>query len=188
MGRARADLTRNALASLGVLALLAAIGLGLPRLDARVRATYAVPAGVPFRVAGGITIVPPPGAQYDATKTATSRDGREGDVLFVVGGARLTVSVTRFTGTLSQAARQTRAIIRRARGYQAIGREGPTATSSGVSGLGGGYTAANGPGWYAVFVAGGRVVRATFAGTDLPGSNELAALRTSVASIAIRAG
>jgi hypothetical protein len=188
MGRARADLTRNALASLGVVALLAAIGLGLPRVDARVRATYSVPGGLPFEVTDNVTVVPPPGAQYDATQTATSQNGREGGVLFVVGSARLTVSVTRFDGSLAQAARQTRETITKARGYQALGREGPTATSAGVPGLGGGYTAANGPGWYAVFVHDDLSVRATFAGTDLPGSNQLEALRASVASIAFKAG
>jgi hypothetical protein len=188
MGRARADLTRNALASLGVVALLAVIGLGLPRVDARVRATYAVPAGVPYRVADQVTIVPPPGAQYDATKTVTSRDGREGGVLFVVGSARMTVSVSRFSGTLAQAAKLTRATITKARGYQALGRQGPTETSAGVAGLGGGYTAANGPGWYAVFVHDNLAVSATFAGTDLPGSNQLEQLRASVASIVIGSG
>ena len=188
MGRARADLTRNALASLGVVALLAVIGLGLPRLDDRVRATYSVPAGVPYHVAGEVTVVPPPGAQYDATQTVTSRDGREGGVLFVVGSARMTVSVTRFDGTLAQAAKLTRATITRARGYQALGRQGPTATSAGVAGLGGGYTAANGPGWYAVFVHDNLAVQVTFAGTDLPGSDQLEELLASAASIAFGAG
>ncbi len=188
MGGARAGLTRNALASLGVVAVLAMVGVALPAVNARVPATYAVATGRPYPVATGVSVVPPPGAQYDATRTATSRDGREGGVLFVVGTARLTVVVVRFTGTLPQAATALRAVIVRARGYQALGREAPTATSAGVRGLAGGYTTATGTGWYAVFVADGLAVRATFAGTDLPGSAELPALRAAVASIAFRAG
>lgn len=181
---APAGLTRNALASLGVVAIVAAIGLGLPWLNARVPATRAVHTGVPYPVAADVTVLPPAGAQYDVTRTATSRDGREGAVLFLVGNARLTVSVLRFTGTLAAAAQALRTTITRARGYQALGEQAPTATSAGVPGLGGGYTTATATGWYAVFVADGLAVQATFAGVDLPGSGGLPSLQASVASIA----
>jgi len=113
MGRARARLTRNGLASLAVVAVLAAVGFGLPALNARIPATHRLRPGQRYPVAARVSVVPPPGAQYDVTRTATSRDGSEGAVLFVLGSVRLTVVVLRFDGSLAQAARQLRTTITR---------------------------------------------------------------------------
>jgi hypothetical protein len=183
MRRAGGGLTRNAVASLVVVAVCAAVGLGLPWLNNRLPATRAVPAGKPFLVASGVTVMPPPHALYDVTKTATTRDGRQGAVLFVLGSLRFTVSVVRFDGTLPEAAKVLRMMITRARGYQALGPEGPVVTRAGVAGLGGGYTTAAGTGRYAVFVADGLAVQATYNGSE-PGSDALSTLQASVDSIA----
>ncbi len=182
MGSLGGRLTRNALASLLVAVVCAAIGLGLPWLNNRLPATRAVPAGKPFPIAAGVTVLPPSNAVYDVTKTATSQDGRQGAVLFVVGSLRYTVAVVLFTGTLAEAAQVVRAAITHARGYQALGREGPVRTGAGVAGLGGGYTTATGTGRYAVFVADGLAVQTTFAGAE-PGSEALATIQASVDSI-----
>jgi hypothetical protein len=186
MGSGRAGLIRNALACLAVLVVLVAVGLGLPALNRRVPATHALPSGRPYVVAAGVTVTPPPGAQYDVTRTQTTRDGRQGAVLFVLGPARMTVLVLSYDGSLSQAATQVRAMITRAPGYQTLGPDGPVATSAGVAGRGGEYVAAGGSGRYAVFVAHGLAVQSTYATGGLS-ADVLPVLAASVASISFGA-
>ncbi len=182
MGSGRAGLIRNALACLAVVAVLVAVGLGLPALNRSVPATHALPTGKPYLVAAGVTVTPPPGAQYDVTRTVTTRDGRQGAVLFVLGPARMTVTVLNFDGTLAQAAAQLRAVITRAPGYQTLGADGPAQTGAGVAGRGGEYVAAGGSGRYAVFIAGGLAVQSTYATGGLS-TDVLPILAASVASI-----
>lgn len=183
MGRARTRLTRNALGSLAVLAVVAAIWIGLPALNRAVPAARTLPAGRPYSVGGGVTLMPPPGAQYDITKAVKGRDGSSGAALFVLGDARFTVTVLPFTGSLSAAGAGLRTAITRGRGYQLLGRETPTQTTQGVPGVQGGYSTATGTGRYAVFVHGGLAVQATFAGSDLDQGRVFTALTASVASI-----
>ena len=188
MGRVQAGLTRdalirNVLGSLAILGVVVAIGVGLPAVNNAIPAARAVPAGRAYLVGGGVTVLPPAGAQYDVTKSVTSPDGSQGAVLFVLGNVRFTVTVLKFTGSLSTASAALRTAITRGRGYQLLGREGPTRTVAGVAGVQGGYTTATGTGRYAVFVHDGLAAEVTFAGSDIDRPESLATLTASVASI-----
>src|SRR5215468_787424 len=98
MGRAVRWLLREALCSLGVLAVVGTIAFGLPAIDRAVPDTRAVPAGQPYGVGGGITVIPPPGARLDVTRTRPRSD--RGSVLFVLGEVRYAVLVLPYSGGL----------------------------------------------------------------------------------------
>ena len=101
MGPARPGLVGNALASLAVVALVAVVALGLPLLDRSLSASRTVAAGVRIAVGGGVSVVPPPGATLDVSRT---RPGdRRGTTLFVLGPIRYAVVVAPYSGTLAEA-------------------------------------------------------------------------------------
>lgn len=177
----RSRLLRNALWSLAVLAVLSGLSLGLPALDNAIASARPVPAGVPYDVGAGVSLVPPAGAQVDVTRTAPGQD--EGTALFLLGGVRFSVRAEPFTGGLDQATAQLREGITATRGYQVTGAEVPVRTAAGVPGRQGGYTSPGRQGRYTAFLAAGTAVDVTFAGGDLELHDSLEALEASVLSI-----
>ena len=61
MGLAARRLLRDAWHSLGVVAVVGTIAFGLPAIDRAVPANRSVPLDRPYRVGGGIALVPPAG-------------------------------------------------------------------------------------------------------------------------------
>ncbi len=177
----RPRLIRRAVEAAAVLAAVLAFGVGLPALNRAIPAARALPADRPFLVGGGVTVVPPAGAQYDVTKT-TQRAG-QGAVLFVVGNIRYTVVVLSSDRTLAEAVAALRTKITGRGGYQLVGKQSTTRTSQGVPGVQGGYATSGRAGRYAVYVFGGRAVEVTFAGTELEIHDTLPALSASVNSL-----
>jgi hypothetical protein len=182
MGR---RLLRNSLWSAAVLGVVAGLGFGLPAVNDALPAAKPIPTDRPYLVGGGISVVPPPGAQLDVTKTVPGGD--RGTALFVIGGIRYAIVVVPFAGSLASATSQFRTKITATRGYQVTGKETPTRTAQGVTGLQGGYSSPGRDGRYAVFLSEETAVEVTFAGVDLELHGALAALETSVASIAFGA-
>jgi len=177
----RPRVIRRAAEAAAVLAVVLAFGVGLPAINHAVPARRAVPAGAPFPVGAGVTVVPPAGAQYDVTRTAARAS--QGAVLFVVGNLRYTVVVLTVDRTLAEAAAALRTKITSRGGYQLVGRQAATSTAQGVPGVQGGYATSGRAGRYAVFVYAGRTVEVTFAGTDLELHDTLPALSASVNSL-----
>jgi hypothetical protein len=101
MGLAAGWLLRNALGSLGVLVVVGAMAFGLPALDGAVAAGRPVSNDVPYRLGGGITVVPPPGAVLDVTGTRPRGD--RGTAVFRLGEVRYVLVVTPYAGDVAGA-------------------------------------------------------------------------------------
>jgi hypothetical protein len=172
---------RNLWWSLAVLATVAAVGVGLPAVNAAVPAARAVPGDRPYLIGGRVSVRPPPNAAIDVTKTRPGSD--RGTVLFVVGGIRYLIVVSPFGGTLPEAGAQLRRKIAANRGYQVTGAQAHTRTARGVAGVQGGYSSPGRIGRYAAFLSGGTDVEVTIAGADLALRTGLPALTESMASI-----
>jgi hypothetical protein len=184
MGLGRARLLRNGLSSLGILAVIGAISLGLPAVDRALPASRPVAAGQPYQVGAGVTVVPPPDAMVDLTET---RPGiTQGTTLFLVGGIRYLIVVTPYTGTLDAATTRLRDKITSTRGYQVTGDESRVSTTSDLVGEQGGYTAPGRIGRYAVFVVDGLAIEVTVSGADLELRDAFDGIEASTRSIAYR--
>ena len=171
------------LGALGLVAALAGLAFGLPAVDRSLPADRAIPAGRPYVIGAGVTVVPPPGAVLDVTGT---RPGdREGRVLFRIGPVRYAIAVRPFDGTLDMAAARLRQRITGTPGYQVTGGQLAIATGSGVTGLQGGYTAPGRGGRYAVFVADSRTVEVTVSGSEMDLGRTLPAIEASTRTLRI---
>ena len=171
----------NLLGALSLVLALAGLALGLPALDAALPADRPVPSDRPYAVGGGVTVVPPPGARIDVTKTRPTDDS--GTALFRLGPVRYLIIVRRFEGDLTAAADGLRQRITGTPGYQVTGTELTVATGSGLAGLQGGYTAPGRGGRYAVFVADGRTIEITVSGADLDLGRTLPAIDASTRTL-----
>ncbi|MFI5840883.1 hypothetical protein ACIA8K_14380 [Catenuloplanes sp. NPDC051500] len=178
-------LLRNGLGSGSIVLILGLLAFGLPAFDRSLESTEAVPAGLPYDVGGGVSVIPPPGALLDLTQT---RPGEErGSVLFLVGPIRYAVVVQPFDGGLTDAADKLRRKIAANRGYQVVGREADIDTANGqLRGLAGGYSAPGRGGRYAVFLAGERSIEVTVSGTDPQLSAARPVIDASTRSITFR--
>ncbi|BCJ43770.1 hypothetical protein GCM10010168_39210 [Actinoplanes ianthinogenes] len=174
------------LSALVLVALLAALALGLPALDRAVSAQRAVPAGQPYRVGAGVTVVPPPGATLDVTGTRPGDD--RGTALFRLGRVRYAIAVQPFSGDLTAAAVRLRQRITGTSGYQVTGTQLAVSTAGGLAGLQGGYTAGDRGGRYAVFVAHGLSVEVTVSGADLDLDHTLPAIDASTRTLRYEGG
>ncbi|WP_310376750.1 hypothetical protein [Catenuloplanes atrovinosus] len=178
-------LLRNGFGSGVIVLVLGLLAYGLPALDRSLDSTQAVPDGVPYDVGGGVTVIPPPGALLDVTRTRPADD--RGTVVFLVGPIRYVVVVTPFDGGLPDAADKLRRKIASNRGYQVVGREASIATADGrLLGLAGGYSAPGLGGRYAVFTAGERSIEVTVSGTDPQLNAARAAIDAATRSITVR--
>jgi hypothetical protein len=162
MGVAPPRLVPNILGSLAVLVVVAAIGIGLPVLDHAVRADRPLPAGMPYRMGAGVSLVPPAGATLDAGRTRPGRD--RATAVFQAGGVRLAMQASPFDGPLATAADRLRTKLALGAGCRLAGPARPAVTAAGVPGVVGGYVTRQGTGRYAVYVAAGTAVEATIDG------------------------
>jgi hypothetical protein len=181
MGNGRRRLIHNLWGSVGVVAVVALVGLGLPALNRRVPAVQPVPAGRPYDVGAGVSVVPPGGTSVDATQT---RPGPiNGQVLFFVGSIRYAVVVSPFTGSLDQATSRLRAKITATRGYQVTGPESRIVTRQGVTGRQGLYSSSGRDGRYVVFLRHGVDVEITAAASDVDLRPLLPAIEASILTV-----
>jgi hypothetical protein len=184
MGVPQAGLRRNGLYSLGILAVVAAITLGLPALDRALPPERAVPTGVAYPVTDTVTVIPPAGARLDVSQTRPGR--HSGHAVFLLGRVRIAILVSPDQLTLAAAADQLRTRLRDGLGATSIGPEGITPTGI----LTGRFRAGPDRGWYAVRVFGSTtvvnatVVNATASGPPGELASGLPAIEASVASIA----
>lgn len=182
MGLAVRRLLREALCSLGVVAVVGTIAFGLPAIDRAVPSTRSVPPDQPYGIGGGVTVIPPPGALLDVTRTRSRTD--RGSALFVLGDVRYAVLVSGYSGDLTAAAARLRRRLHDAGGYLPAGPARPVTTLAGISGLAGDL---RGPrdraGRYAVYLVGRRVVEATATGPAGTLDGHLPEVDTSLASI-----
>src|SRR3954462_10326963 len=102
MGRGTRGYLTELLAALGLVAVLAALAFGLPALNNALPSERPVRSDVPYRIADGVTVVPPRGAVLDVTGTRPS--GVQGTVLFRIGPVRYLISAQPFDGDLDAAA------------------------------------------------------------------------------------
>ncbi|MEU4692187.1 hypothetical protein [Actinoplanes sp. NPDC023714] len=161
--------------------VLAGLAFGLPMLDRSVPAERAVPAGEPYEVGAGVTLVPPPGATLDVTGTRPGED--RGTALFRIGPVRYAVAVQPFDGDLTAAANSLRQRITGTNGYQVTGTQLAVSTAGGLAGVQGGYTAGNRGGRYAVFVAHGLTIEVTVSGGDAELDHTLPAIDASTRTL-----
>jgi hypothetical protein len=153
---------RDTLGSLAVLGAVAFTAFGLPLIDRAMPPSR--PAAVePFPVGGGVTVVPPPGAAIDMSKTRPGAD--RGTALFLANGVRLAVVVMPYRGNLDDASARLHNKLMRA-GQSQVGPGGPVRTFDDVAGLWGTYSTSGRPGTYAVFVADGRSAELTASGPE----------------------
>jgi hypothetical protein len=181
MGVARPRLLLNALGSIAVLTIVAAIGVGLPVLDRAVATDRPLRAGAAYRVGAGVSLVPPAGATLDAARTRPGDD--RGTAVFRLGTVRLAVQVTPFRGLLPTAADRLRIKLVRGAGCRLTGSEQPVMTSAGLPGAQGDYTARVRAGRYAVYVTDGISVEATVEGPPDELGVRMPAFLASLASI-----
>ncbi|GIF16927.1 hypothetical protein [Actinoplanes teichomyceticus] len=169
-----------------LVAVLAAISLGLPALDRAVPAQRPVPDGKPYRVGAGVTVIPPDGAKLDVTGTRPAED--RGTALFRLGPVRYAIAVQPFSGDLTAAALRLRQRITGTSGYQITGTQLAVSTAGGLAGLQGGYTAGDRGGRYAVFVAHGLTIEVTVSGADLDLGHTLPAIDASTRTLRYEGG
>jgi hypothetical protein len=181
MGSAPAVSLRNAWGSLAVLAAVVVIAFGLPLIDRALPSARAVAAGRPYDVGANVSVVPPGGASVDVTGTRPGAD--RGTALFLVGGVRLVVVVSPYTGTLNAAATRLGARITHSTGFQVAGPAQQIRSTQGVAGLRGGYSSPGRLGQYAVFVADNRAVELTASGPESELRSESTALTASVQTV-----
>jgi hypothetical protein len=180
MGLGAKRLLLNLLAGIAVVTTVAVIGIGLPAINDAIPAARPAPAGR-YSVGAGVSIVPPPGAGLDATKT---RPGPlNGTALFVLGSVRYAVVVTPFDGTLAQAAERLQAKISANAGYQVIGGKRPIRTTSGVLGQEGAYSSPGRDGRYAVFLANGLDAEVTVAGNGVELHDVMPVVQASIMTL-----
>lgn len=184
MGTVRARLLWNLLGSLVVLAVVAAIALGLPALDRALPAGRPVPADEPYEVGAGVFVVPPASALVDLTTTRPGRD--RGRALFLIGAVRYVIVVEMFDGTLAEAVARLRCKIARNPGHRITDAEREVTTGAGLVGRQGGYAAPGRTGRYAVFVVAGRAVEVTASGDPARLDQVVADIERSTASITYR--
>lgn len=181
MARARPRLIHNLLGSLAILTIVAGLGLGLPALNRSLPNAKPVAADRPYLIASRVSVVPPPGAALDVTRTRPAAD--RGTALFLLGGVRYALTARPFSGGLGAATAELRRTITAIHGYQITGREVRVHTARGVDGWQGAYSSPGRVGQYAVFLSGGTAVEATVAGADSDLHAALPALRASIATI-----
>lgn len=174
---------RNAAGSVTVLGVILVIALGLPGINAKIPGDRAL-GQEPYEVGAGVTVVPPPGAHLDVTRTRPGDD--RGTALFTVDGVRLVVVVDRFDGTLDEATQRLRRKITQTTGYQVTDTEHPVVTTQGVAGVQGTYTSPDRRGGYAVVVADGIAVELTVSGPELQITRVVDAVGDSITSVRFR--
>ncbi len=163
MGPARAGLRRDTLGSLAIAGAVALIAFGLPYADHLFPDTRPVMARASYGVGGGVTLVPPAGADVDVTQTRPGLD--QGTALFTAEGVRVAVVVTRYRDSLDASATRLRLRIVRVGDARLAGDEGSVTTAAGVVGRTGGYAGTGRTGTYAVFVADGHSAEVTVSGS-----------------------
>ncbi|GAA4463651.1 hypothetical protein [Phytohabitans houttuyneae] len=159
---ARGRLLQNAAASLCILFVLIAIAAGLPAIDRLLPAERAVPSHLPYEVGGGVSVVPPPGAVLDVTRTRPT--ARQGTALFILGPVRYVIVVAPFDGDLDGAVDRLRRKVTNADGQLDAGL--PALTGTGLTGREGAYTTPERAGRYAVFLAPDVSIEVTISGTE----------------------
>jgi hypothetical protein len=181
MGRVTRSQLTNLLGALGVVAVLAGLAFGLPALDRTLPSERPVRAGQPYPVGAGVTVVPPPGATVDLSRTRPG-DG-EGNALFRLGPVQYAIAVRPFDGDLAAAADRLRQRITGTGGYQVTGAQLAVNTATGLAGLQGGYTAPGRGGRYAVFVVDGLTIEVTVSGAELDLGRTLPAIDASTRTL-----
>jgi hypothetical protein len=182
MGLATRRLLRDVLGSLGVLAVVGTIAFGLPALDHAVPANRSVPPDQPYRVGGGVVLIPPPGAHLDVSRTRPRTD--RGSALFVLGTVKYAVVVSTYAGDLPGAAQRLVRRLHDSGGYRASGPTRTVTTAAGVPGLTGDLRGPGGRhGRYAVYLVADRLVEATATGSAAALALCLPAIDASLATI-----
>lgn len=170
---------RNIFGSLAILVVVGALSLGLPAIDRLLPAARAVVAGQPITIGHGVTIVPPPGAALDVTRTSPAK----AQVLLTIGGIQLRVQASECDDTLDELAERLRRRITHERGYQVSAHEQPARTGSGVPGIRGSFSSAGRDGFYVVFLADGIGVEVDARGSVMELRRGFRRIETAVDSI-----
>jgi hypothetical protein len=174
-----AVLRPNLYGSLAVLAVVAAIAIGLPTIDDALPAGRSLRAGERLDVGLGVSVAAPANAVLDVTKTQPSLYR----LVFSVRSVRVVVEASRYAGDLAGLSERLRRKIQSNPGYQTSQEEHPTSTVAGVAGLAGSYSTPGRNGTYAVFGHHGVGVEISMAGdgSDLrKEGTDLAAMIRSV--------
>jgi hypothetical protein len=181
MGVPQPGLRLNALCSLGILAVVAGVALGLPALDRAIPSERVIAPGVPYPVTDAIGVVPPAGARLDVEETRPG--GGSGYAVFLVGRVRFAVLVNREQLTLPEAADRLRIRLRDSLGATVTADDQPFAGVAGPA-LAGRFRSGTADGWYAVrLIDPGIVVDATATGPAAALAGRLSAIEASVAGI-----
>jgi hypothetical protein len=186
MGAPQPGLRRNAVGSLGILAVVAGIAIGLPALDRALPGARATASGTAYPVSDAVTIVPPSGARLDLSQTRPGHDS--GYVVFLVGRVRVAVVTSHERLSLDDAATRLRTRLRDSLGASPTADRYPLAGVAADLALAGRFRAGPDDGWYAVRILGlTTVVDATASGPPDELTERLPAIEASVASIASHA-
>jgi hypothetical protein len=170
--------------SLTILALIAAIAVGMPAVDRGLPASHTAAIGVPYPVGAGVTVVPPADSTVDLSVT---RPGvTRGTAAFLLGPVRYLVVVGPYSGTVDGAAYWLRDKIISSPGYQVTARECFFATNSGLIGRWGRFIASGWSGLYVVFVVDGLRIEVTVSGTDPRLNVEMDGIESSMRTVAYR--
>ncbi len=171
----------NALCSLGILAVVAVIALGLPALDRALPRERAVTPGVPYAVTDTVSVVPPAGARLDVDETRPG--GSSGYAAFLVGRVRFAILVSQERITLPEAADRLRTRLRDSLGATTTADDQPLTAGAGPA-LAGRFRTATSDGWYAVRVIDpATVVDVTASGPAAELADRLPAIEASATAI-----
>jgi hypothetical protein len=181
MGVPQPGLRLNALCSLGILAVVAVIALGLPALDRALPRERAVAPGVPYPVTDTVSVVPPAGARLDLGETRPG--GSSGYAAFLVGRVRFVILVSHERVTLPEAADRLRTRLRDSLGATTTADDQPLTGGTGPA-LAGRFRTGTGDGWYAVrMIDPATVVDVTASGPPDELADRLPAIEASAAAI-----
>jgi hypothetical protein len=182
MGVGHARPPRYRSGSLTILAVIAAISIGLPAVDHAQPASRTVTTGVPYPVGAGVSVVPPPGSMVDLGTSRFFVD--HGRAAFRLGSVRYLVVVGPYLGTVDAAAYWMRERLILSMGYQMTVHDCLVITNSGLIGRQGRYRTWGRSGLYAVFVVNGLRIEVTASGSDPRLRVELSGIKASIRSIA----
>jgi hypothetical protein len=178
----RGPFARNLLGCVAVLACLALILVGSYALNRALPPQRPVPTDQPMALGAlPVTVVPPPGAQLDATQTRPDQD----TVQFLVGGVEYWLRASEYAGSLPELADRARRTREAERGFVSMEPDRDVSTRQGTPGRRAGFVLATATGHSAVFVADGIAVWVDVRGTSPDVAAHTAGIEASVATLTI---
>ncbi len=170
-------------AALAMLTTLGGLAFGLPALDRSVPGQRPAPPDRAYVIGAGVSVVPPPGAAVDLTRTRPA--ARRGVLVLLLGPVRYAITVQPSRATLDDAVGRLRNRITGA-GRPITAAETAVTTDTGLIGRQGSFTVPGRGGRYAVYLVDGLLIEVTVTGDSAALDRALPTVEASIRTISHR--